>query len=111
MLAGAFPHGARSSRRIAQIGRADQDVLDTDVLWQRGHKDDDRGNIPWLEHPGSILSTRRHGSAVEERRGGLARRNGRSADVVLALLKVDRLRDRKSTRLNSSHLGISYAVF
>src|SRR5205814_4600679 len=23
----------------------------------------------------------------------------------------DRLRDRKSTRLNSSHLGISYAVF
>src|SRR5947199_5959209 len=25
--------------------------------------------------------------------------------------RVDRHRDRKSTRLNSSHLGISYAVF
>src|SRR5262245_62988624 len=27
------------------------------------------------------------------------------------LLLIDRQRDRKSTRLNSSHLGISYAVF
>src|SRR5258705_3287927 len=26
-------------------------------------------------------------------------------------LRSERLRDRKSTRLNSSHLGISYAVF
>src|SRR5262245_63150492 len=29
--------------------------------------------------------------------------------VVLEALEIDR--DRKSTRLNSSHLGISYAVF
>src|SRR5262245_63368158 len=28
-----------------------------------------------------------------------------------ALMAQARLRDRKSTRLNSSHLGISYAVF
>src|SRR5262245_65364183 len=37
-----------------------------------------------------------------------------SADLVGRLLEldlVDELRDRKSTRLNSSHLGISYAVF
>src|SRR5205814_8259237 len=27
------------------------------------------------------------------------------------LRRIKRLRDRKSTRLNSSHLGISYAVF
>src|SRR5262245_64871227 len=31
-------------------------------------------------------------------------------DVVLERLEFDAL-DRKSTRLNSSHLGISYAVF
>src|SRR5262245_23535976 len=30
---------------------------------------------------------------------------------ALATLVVNKLRDRKSTRLNSSHLGISYAVF
>src|SRR5258705_10202548 len=29
----------------------------------------------------------------------------------LHLLKAEKTRDRKSTRLNSSHLGISYAVF
>src|SRR5262245_64296518 len=30
---------------------------------------------------------------------------------ILDLSKVEAGRDRKSTRLNSSHLGISYAVF
>src|SRR5258705_5973921 len=33
-----------------------------------------------------------------------------AGEVALALLGDDE-RDRKSTRLNSSHLGISYAVF
>src|SRR5437899_3728307 len=32
-------------------------------------------------------------------------------DVRHRVLDVDEVRDRKSTRLNSSHLGISYAVF
>src|SRR5205814_8913241 len=32
-------------------------------------------------------------------------------ELVVALLVVELARDRKSTRLNSSHLGISYAVF
>src|SRR5262245_63181665 len=47
---------------------------------------------------------------------------GRAADIALTMVRsrleretgaiVDRVReDRKSTRLNSSHLGISYAVF
>src|SRR5262245_64258019 len=31
--------------------------------------------------------------------------------VAFGAERVARLRDRKSTRLNSSHLGISYAVF
>src|ERR1039458_8846785 len=32
-------------------------------------------------------------------------------ELAAGQVKVPALRDRKSTRLNSSHLGISYAVF
>src|ERR1035441_10821209 len=32
-------------------------------------------------------------------------------DILDAIRQNNRARDRKSTRLNSSHLGISYAVF
>src|SRR2546426_1659949 len=41
------------------------------------------------------------------RRGGRLRLVGEGAEAV----RLRRLRDRKSTRLNSSHLVISYAVF
>src|SRR5258705_7046692 len=34
-----------------------------------------------------------------------------STDLRVDALQLPRVRDRKSTRLNSSHLGISYAVF
>src|ERR1035438_5625555 len=37
--------------------------------------------------------------------------NGRRAEGHLALKRSSAIPDRKSTRLNSSHLGISYAVF
>src|SRR5256885_3175826 len=47
--------------------------------------------------------------------GGVGRRDTlpalQGAQGSLRLLAVDALRDRKSTRLNSSHLVISYAVF
>src|SRR5262245_64700836 len=56
-----------------------------------------------------------------ERRPGLAEAEGRPAenlvrrfadpDVVRVERVAHRVEDRKSTRLNSSHLGISYAVF
>src|SRR5262245_63439471 len=36
---------------------------------------------------------------------------GAALDLVVPARRHDRHRDRKSTRLNSSHLGISYAVF
>src|SRR5256885_8623249 len=36
---------------------------------------------------------------------------GESPDSQSTILRVAELRDRKSTRLNSSHLVISYAVF
>src|ERR1039458_3742843 len=35
----------------------------------------------------------------------------RQVDPLWWLLSKDAFKDRKSTRLNSSHLGISYAVF
>src|SRR5437899_3371086 len=47
---------------------------------------------------------------------GLSRIKFRAAQMVRLVLGCEKLlaanlRDRKSTRLNSSHLGISYAVF
>src|SRR5262245_64697263 len=48
---------------------------------------------------------RRRGLTAEPVSGGEGQRARRSGDPPAALL------DRKSTRLNSSHLGISYAVF
>src|SRR5690242_21232693 len=36
---------------------------------------------------------------------------GRFVDVAISREDVGRLQDRKSTRLNSSHMSISYAVF
>src|SRR5437899_7465698 len=50
-------------------------------------------------HPG--------GAAAPAGTGGRAAREYRDGDVAGAA----RVLDRKSTRLNSSHLGISYAVF
>src|SRR5258705_8977741 len=49
---------------------------------------------------------------------GVAPRRGSQAELILLELmpilmgiNSSRIKDRKSTRLNSSHLGISYAVF
>src|SRR2546430_14238986 len=52
----------------------------------------------------SQCSIRRHNAIREELQpvGGAGSRDGARADVI---------RDRKSTRLNSSHSQISYAVF
>src|SRR2546426_8258493 len=54
-----------------------------------------------LHHPA-------HGRWRDLEQGGDVARRGKPA---LARQVVDRLEDRKSTRLNSSHLVISYAVF
>src|SRR3712207_8773921 len=47
----------------------------------------------------------------EELIGVLERRHRRRADGALAHASLERDVDRKSTRLNSSHANISYAVF
>src|SRR5262245_63281154 len=46
-----------------------------------------------------------HGPVGDDRRPGLG------DDLLQLAPRVGVARDRKSTRLNSSHLGISYAVF
>src|SRR5262245_9818553 len=72
-----------------------------------------------LAEPGAVV---RHLRALRRRRVALARRGlgalvGRTPaqlDAVVQVvrhLEIRRALDRKSTRLNSSHLGISYAVF
>src|SRR5438045_5470033 len=45
-----------------------------------------------------------------ERRIGREYRNAEKLSIPIRL-RIRKSRDRKSTRLNSSHLGISYAVF
>src|SRR5256885_8851283 len=80
--------------------------------------------------PGLALSRRAHEPVVTQRAGGkrwrrlkslgqnpLGRINRDGADPLIAIAVVERdghlliVEDRKSTRLNSSHLVISYAVF
>src|SRR2546426_6821778 len=57
-----------------------------------------------------IRSARAHVAAPAERRGETVEQaSGRPAPTAYRRLQLHR--DRKSTRLNSSHLVISYAVF
>src|SRR5256885_12433979 len=56
---------------------------------------------PHVTHPG--------GAVGEQRRGFDA--GGHIGDLRLRHLEIGERLDRKSTRLNSSHLVISYAVF
>src|SRR5437899_6605367 len=61
-----------------------------------------RSRLPRTSDPGRAAATRHGRSRSNEspRQRSTSRRGSRA-----------RSRDRKSTRLNSSHLGISYAVF
>src|SRR5947199_3571388 len=67
----------------------------------RPRRGDCRGaRAPRLRRPARRAPLRR------DRLGGRRRADGRSVEASCADVQ-----DRKSTRLNSSHLGISYAVF
>src|SRR3712207_8976167 len=57
------------------------------------------------DHPGALPLE------VGEHRGGVLHRDTLGDDHEQLDARVDRLEDRKSTRLNSSHANISYAVF
>src|SRR5947207_11621233 len=62
-----------------------------------------------------VARTARHGAARRRHRrfvAGRCREFRRGGVVAAAVLRArQRVRDRKSTRLNSSHTVISYAVF
>src|SRR3712207_8995170 len=67
-------------------------------------------------HPGGRAADGQADGALRRDQSGLPpllRRRGRNAGNGLdhVPLQADRLEDRKSTRLNSSHANISYAVF
>src|SRR3712207_2522936 len=57
----------------------------------------------------SSSSDLKQGDEVYGQAGVLAGGSGAFAEIALA--KTDKIADRKSTRLNSSHANISYAVF
>src|SRR3712207_7300846 len=64
------------------------------------------------EGSGALKSRRRtRRRTARERQVGAARDRGAALGEAHGPLAVRRLRDRKSTRLNSSHANISYAVF
>src|SRR5690606_41627997 len=68
--------------------------------------------LGWLDRgPGDIFRLHRHRDDLIGREGW----QDKSVDNLLAAIEAkrepDAARDRKSTRLNSSHVKISYAVF
>src|SRR5207245_8180563 len=75
----------------------------------RAHRQDlrDDGQRDLLRPVGPDVEA--HG-AVDPRRVALAERGGRTQDLEHPLRALARSQDRKSTRLNSSHGSISYAV-
>src|SRR5205814_5896651 len=82
---------------------------DLDLLVHARHRGDDG-----RPHVLQILRERVDRLGVESsppRAGSSTPPSARGCATAAAARGSCRLRDRKSTRLNSSHLGISYAVF
>src|SRR5688572_32707936 len=70
-----------------------------------------RTKLPYNITAGSDVN---RDTQTNDRPSGVGRNAGRGATLFqadLRLSKAVRMRDRKSTRLNSSHSQISYAVF
>src|SRR5207249_5838603 len=65
------------------------------------HRGQIQRDIGWLAGRGRLLTHEVNPPVAHQQEGGNARRRR----------VVCRARDRKSTRLNSSHVSISYAVF
>src|SRR5258707_5493961 len=62
-------------------------------------------------YPTLFRSLARSGVAVQRRTDGHGHGSGAADSSSRRRLRIGRERDRKSTRLNSSHANISYAVF
>src|SRR5690625_5444299 len=87
-----------------------------DILFGRYIKGCIKGRIETLHHPlllALILVMGLQEEGTERRTEGqcVDRRNGNGYDQGHTELFVENTGDRKSTRLNSSHVAISYAVF
>src|SRR5690606_40054697 len=75
-----------------------QERLGDDVWWGQQHADDETGHDHIGALGGQVLRRGGAGQNQQYRRNGDFKRNAEG-------------KDRKSTRLNSSHVKISYAVF
>src|SRR5438105_12165829 len=64
-------------------------------------------DLPWKNSKGKKIDLKKSESILDEDHYGLKKVKER----IVEYLAVHKLSDRKSTRLNSSHEWISYAVF
>src|SRR5690606_40151446 len=72
------------------------------------HHDQQDDNPPWTASPRSLAHSARLQQFLPERLGRRPRPRPLSSEISYSFSYI---RDRKSTRLNSSHVKISYAVF
>src|ERR1035438_4390635 len=102
----AFPacpkHGREKASSVARAERAGCELMSCKNI-NVTHARQDAAPGRFSRQNGPIEQM----SEIENSLGTLRRKRGLSAIQLAATVGV---RDRKSTRLNSSHLGISYAV-
>src|SRR5215510_15937124 len=70
-----------------------------------------RFTIPALARYATVYAVDSVGTGFSDRPGGLDCRLRSGAGRLLSFCDTVGIQDRKSTRLNSSHVAISYAVF
>src|SRR5690554_522328 len=103
LLGGAFCHFLR----IAQPEKNQQQ--------QQAQRREGQANQPFHEHgcwpPAGTSASRAASAGKEFSSSGFASRDGAAACRLCRIAVVVFCIDRKSTRLNSSHVRISYAVF
>src|SRR5437899_4246163 len=100
-------HICSSRERPIQLGAEDARLIDRrEFLWRFGGGLGGIAMVHLLGQQGLLADS---GAPRPEWNGGLHHRA--RAKRVVQLFMSGAARDRKSTRLNSSHLGISYAVF
>src|SRR5439155_7491164 len=89
----------------AEVTAANRTHADIDRLFQRFAVD--ISNEPYINRKANTLVRALEDSSAADPRSGEAA----IADLITIVLRSRAEGDRKSTRLNSSHVAISYAVF
>src|SRR5256885_6149926 len=77
----------------------------------RGYEQILQSTAPFLERAAATSNAQDLGRLLQDALDHVSYSVGRESQAVLSVLRLVPELDRKSTRLNSSHLVISYAVF